>query len=204
MVSQRTRDVIQIGLFAALTAVAAFVRVPLEPVPFTLQPLVVLLAGAVLRPRLALGSQLTYLAVGLVGLPVFTQGGGPAYVLQPTFGFLVGFAVAAWVVAVVVHWGPGGVWVRTGYGLILGVGVMYLCGVAGLYLNLAVVQGKAQVFRAVVWSLIPYLGLDLLKAGVAAALAVPLRQALAGRVVGPDLPRGERLEGVGPVPPADR
>lgn len=188
MVDQRTRNMIQVGLFAALTAVAAFVRVPLEPVPFTLQPLVVLLAGAVLRPRLALGSQLTYLAVGLVGLPVFTQGGGPAYVLQPTFGFLIGFAAAAWVIAVVVAWGPGGVWVRTGLGLLVGVGVMYLCGVAGLYVNLAVVQGKAQVFRAVVWSLLPYLGLDVLKAGVAAALALPLRQALAGHAVGADRP----------------
>ncbi|MDF1552202.1 MAG: biotin transporter BioY [Deferrisomatales bacterium] len=184
MASPRTRDLVIIGLFAALTAVGAFLRVPLEPVPFTLQPLVVFLAGAVLRPRLALGSQLTYLAIGLVGLPVFANGGGPAYVLHPTFGFLVGFSAAAWVIAAVVRWAPGGVWGRTLVGLLLGLGVVYLCGIAGLYLNLALFQGKIEVFRTVVWSLGGYLGFDLVKVGLALVLAAPLRQALA------DLPAG--------------
>jgi biotin transport system substrate-specific component len=184
MASPRTRDLVIVGLFAALTAVGAFLRVPLEPVPFTLQPLVVFLAGAVLRPRLALGSQLTYLAVGLVGLPVFAHGGGPAYVMQPTFGFLVGFAAAAWVIAAVVRWGPGGLWGRTLAGLLLGFGVVYLCGIGGLYLNLALFQDKAEVFRKVVWSLGGFAGFDLVKVGLAAALAVPLRQALADHPAG--------------------
>jgi biotin transport system substrate-specific component len=179
MASPRTRDLVIVGLFAALTAVGAFLRVPLEPVPFTLQPLVVFLAGAVLRPRLALGSQLTYLAVGLVGVPVFAHGGGPAYVLQPTFGFLLGFAAAAWVVAAVVRWGPGGDRARTLVGLLLGFAVLYLCGIAGLYLNLALFQGKAAVFQNVVWSLGGFAGFDLVKVGLAAALAGPLRRALA-------------------------
>lgn len=184
MASSRTRDLVLTGLFAALTAVGAFVRLPLEPVPFTLQPLVVFLAGAVLSPRVALGSQLTYLAVGLVGLPVFAHGGGPAYVLQPTFGFLVGFAAAAWCTAVVVRSGPGRLWGRTVVGLLLGLGVVYACGIGGLYLNLALFQGKAEVFRKVVWSLGAYLGFDVVKVGIAVTLAVPLRQALAEHPAG--------------------
>lgn len=172
-----SRDLALAGLFAALTAVGAFLRVPLEPVPFTLQPLVVLLAGAVLPPALALGSQLAYLAMGLLGLPVFAQGGGPAYVLHPTFGFLVGFAAAAWATASVCR-GGGGLG-RTLLGLALGLAVLYACGVAGLYLNLAVFQGKAQAFAKVAWGLGGFLAFDVVKVGLAAALARPLRRALA-------------------------
>ncbi|GAB4261052.1 MAG: biotin transporter BioY [Deferrisomatales bacterium] len=180
MKSLSARELVLAGLFAALTAVGAFLKVPLEPVPFTLQPLVVFLAGVVLRPRAALFSQVVYILVGLAGLPVFARGGGPAYVLQPTFGFLVGFAVGAWAISAVCHAGrsPGGA-ARTVAGLLVGLVVVYGCGVAGLYLNLALFQGKAAVFRKVVWGLGAYLGFDLVKVGIAAALARPLRRAVA-------------------------
>lgn len=173
-----TRDLVATGLFAALTGVGAFLRIPLEPVPFTLQPLVVLLAGAVLRPRLALASQGVYLAAGLLGLPVFVHGGGPAYVLQPTFGFLVGFALGAWTISWVIHTGPGRGLLKTVTALIAGVAVIYACGVAGLFLNLALFQGKPEVFGTVAWGLLAYLGLDLVKAAIAAATAGPVRRAL--------------------------
>lgn len=174
---KRPRELVLTGLFAALTAAGAFLKIPLEPVPFTLQPLVVFLAGAVLRPRLAFLSQLVYLAVGLLGLPVFARGGGPAYVIQPTFGFLVGFAVAAWVIALATRGGEGRG--RLVAGLALGLAVMYACGVAGLYLNLVVFQGKGQVFGTVVWGLGVYLAMDAIKVVMAAVLAQPLRRALA-------------------------
>ncbi len=172
------RDLALAGLFAALTAAGAHLRIPLEPVPFTLQPLVVLLAGVVLRPRLALMSQVAYLVVGLLGLPVFARGGGPAYVLQPTFGFLVGFALGAWVISVLVHAGPGRGAAKTVGALLAGLAVVYGAGVAGLYLNLAVFQGKAAVFSKVVWGLGAYLVLDLFKVAVVAALAAPIRRAV--------------------------
>lgn len=178
MARTSTRDLALAGLFAALTAAGAFLRVPLEPVPFTLQPLVVFLAGAVLRPSLALGSQAAYLAVGLLGLPVFAQGGGPAYVLQPTFGFLVGFAAGAWATALVCQ--GRAAFARTAAGLALGLAVVYACGVLGLYLNLAVFQGKAQAFSKIVWGLGGFLAFDAVKVAVAAVLAPPLRRALAG------------------------
>ena len=73
----RTRKAVLVALFAVLTAVGAFVRVPLPGVPFTLQVPAVLLAGVALGPWLGAASQLAYLAVGLLGLPVFASGGGP-------------------------------------------------------------------------------------------------------------------------------
>lgn len=91
------------GLFAALIAAGAFVKVtlPTEPFPmhFTLQWFFVLLAGLLLNRRLAFVSVGVYLLVGLSGVPVFASGGGLAYLVRPTFGYLLGFAVSAYVMA---------------------------------------------------------------------------------------------------------
>lgn len=95
---QSTLSLVMIALFAALTAIGAFIKVPLPVVPFTLQIVFVFLAGCLLGSRNGFQSQLVYIGVGLVGLPVFTQGGGITYVLQPTFGYLIGFALAALVI----------------------------------------------------------------------------------------------------------
>lgn len=176
-----TRDLALTGLFAALTAVGAKLMIPLGPVPFTLQPLVVYLCGVVLRPRLALMAQLVYLGVGLLGLPVFAYGGGPGYILNPTFGFLVGFALGAWAISLVTHGGKEVGWGRLLAGLTLGMAVVYACGVAGLYLNLAVFQGKAQAFRTVVLGFGWFVIFDLVKVVLAALLARPLRAAVGGR-----------------------
>ncbi len=91
------------GLFAALIAVGAFIKVtlPTEPIPmhFTLQWFFVLLAGLMLNKRLAGVSVGVYLLIGLAGVPVFASGGGPSYLLRPGFGYLLGFAAAAYVMA---------------------------------------------------------------------------------------------------------
>lgn len=91
------------GLFAALIAAGAFIKItiPVEPVPmhFTLQWFFVLLAGLMLNKRLAGASVGVYLLIGLLGVPVFASGGGPSYLLRPTFGYLLGFAAAAYIMA---------------------------------------------------------------------------------------------------------
>ena len=86
---------------SALVAVAATlsVRLPFTPVPWTLQPFAVLLVGALLGSRRGAAALIAYLAEGLSGLPVFAGGSfGPAPLLGPTGGYLVGFVAAAWVV----------------------------------------------------------------------------------------------------------
>lgn len=91
------------GLFAALIAAGAFMKItlPTEPMPmhFTLQWFFVLLAGLLLNKRLAGVSVGVYLLIGLVGVPVFASGGGLSYLLRPTFGYLLGFAAAAYMMA---------------------------------------------------------------------------------------------------------
>jgi hypothetical protein len=88
-------------LITALTAAAAQVSIPLPftPVPFTLQPMVVLLGGAALGARLGMSAQVIYLLAGIAGLPVFAASAvlpqGPLRLLGPTGGFLWSYPVAA-------------------------------------------------------------------------------------------------------------
>lgn len=87
-----------VSLFVMLTALGAFVRVPLPftPVPLTLQTFFVLLSGAFLGAGLGAAAQAGYLMLGICGLPIFTgAGSGPLYFYGPTGGYLIGFILAA-------------------------------------------------------------------------------------------------------------
>ncbi|MFF2594491.1 biotin transporter BioY [Priestia megaterium] len=84
-----------VSLFAALTAIGAFIKIPIPYIPFTLQIVPVYLAGALLGPRLGLYSQLCYIGIGLIGVPVFAEGGGLGYIFKPTFGYLIGYAAGS-------------------------------------------------------------------------------------------------------------
>ena len=86
---RRARQVALIALFVAVTVVCGFIKIPMQPVAMTLLTLATALAGCFLTPGAAALSQVIYVAMGLIGIPVFTTGGGPGYVLQPSFGFLL-------------------------------------------------------------------------------------------------------------------
>lgn len=100
MKKSRAIDLTLCGFFAALIAVGAFIRIeiPVEPyaMHFTMQWFFVLMAGLLLGKKRAAMSVVVYLIIGLAGVPVFASGGGPAYLLRPSFGFLLGFALAAY------------------------------------------------------------------------------------------------------------
>ena len=93
-----TRKLVYTALLAALTAAGAFMRIPMGYSSVTLQYLFTAMAGLLLGRKWGALSQLIYVCLGLVGLPIFTMGGGFGYVFQPTFGFLLGLIPAAWVV----------------------------------------------------------------------------------------------------------
>lgn len=88
------------SLFTALIAIGAFLKItiPINPIDmhFTLQWLFVLLSGFLLGKKLGTMSVGLYLFIGLIGIPIFASGGGPAYLMRPTFGFLLGFLFAAY------------------------------------------------------------------------------------------------------------
>ncbi|WP_174520449.1 biotin transporter BioY [Desulfolucanica intricata] len=132
--SLSVKDMTLVSMFAALTAVGAYLKIPVPYVPFTLQWLMIILAGILLGSRLALWSQVTYLAVGLAGIPVFTNGGGPGYVLQPTFGYLIGFAVAAYLIGKIVEKTGVESTIKLLLANLAGLGVVYAAGATYLYL----------------------------------------------------------------------
>lgn len=89
------RDIALILSFAFLTGISAKLKVEIGIVPITMQTFAVLLSGALLGSKRGFLSQLAYLSMGLAGLPLFARGGGISYLLSPTFGYIIGFILAA-------------------------------------------------------------------------------------------------------------
>lgn len=166
------RDMILISLFAALTAIGAFIRVP-TPIPFTLQFLFCSYAGLLLGARNGFYSQALYICIGLIGIPVFTNGGGPAYVLQPTFGYLIGFAVCAYIIGRFVDradqirfWPMFAV-------ILTGLMVVYVFGVAHLYLIVNLYMHKEMTaLAALAAGFLPYVAFDVAQGAAIALSAV--------------------------------
>ena len=95
---EKLRWMVLASVMAALTAVGAYIHVPIGPVPIVLTTLFALLAGLLLGSRWGLASMGLYILVGAMGMPIFAGGkGGFAHLLGPTGGYLLGFALAAWV-----------------------------------------------------------------------------------------------------------
>lgn len=181
----QTVELLLAGLFAALTAAGALIRIPMGQVPFTLQLFFVLLAGNVLSPRYAFLSQAAYLVIGLAGLPIFSHGGGPGYVLQPSFGYILAFPFAALLISrlsnpIFDHEDHKVSLWKTILKLVsinlLGIMIILMLGVVYLYYNLNFVMGTPISFaHAITIGLVVFLPLDLLKAILAAFIAVKIR-----------------------------
>jgi len=90
------RDVALVLGFAILTGICAKFKIEIGPIPITMQTFAVLVSGVLLGSKRGATSQITYLLGGLMGLPWFSRGGGLAYILSPTFGYILGFVFAAY------------------------------------------------------------------------------------------------------------
>ena len=158
----KIRTMTRVALFAALTAVGAFIRIPLGYSSITLQTFFTAMAGCVLGPCYGALSQLVYVALGLVGLQIFTQGGGIGYLMQPTCGFLIGLIPAAWVIGRIAGRKPEPKQIVPA--CLLGYGVLYAIGVPYMALILNTFLGKGMGFSAIMWAgMIPFLPGDMIK-----------------------------------------
>lgn len=97
-----TKGMVICAVFSALIAAGAFIKIPIPIVPNTLQFLFTNLAGLILGRRLGSISVGVYIALGLIGLPIFANGGGIGYIFQPTFGYIIGFCLGAWTAGFIV------------------------------------------------------------------------------------------------------
>ena len=171
------RELSLVALFAAFTGIGGFIRVPIPFVPLTLQTLMVMFSGVVLGGRLAALSQLVYIMVGLMGIPIFAHGGGPGYILQPTFGYLLGFVCGAYVIGRLTEKRSPLTRSFLCMALVFGTIAIYIPGVSVLYLNLHFIQQQAvSLGTAVKIGCLVVLPGDLIKIGVVLYFGPLLRQ----------------------------
>ena len=100
-VKRAAQDIAECAIFVAIMVASAFVSIPFPLVPLTFQTVVSVLAGLLLGWKKGAASMAVYCVAGLIGIPVFTQGGGIFYVLKPSFGFIIGFIFSAAVAGLV-------------------------------------------------------------------------------------------------------
>jgi len=175
---EKLRRVVLCSLMAALTAVGAYVHVPIGPVPIVLSTLFVLLSGLLLGGRWGLASMALYLFVGAIGMPVFSGGrGGFAHFFGPTGGYLFGYLLASWLTGVISERSHGNlIWEIIA--VIVGSLAIYSLGVPWLKTVTQISWPKAFIV-----GMVPFLIGDAVKASVAILLARAVRPILERQMV---------------------
>jgi len=126
------KDLTLVFGFAILTGLSAQIKVEIGPVPLTMQTLVVLLSGILLGSKKGAVSQITYLFMGLFGFPWFARGGGLGYLFSPTFGYILGFVFASYLVGFFFERGWDKNIKKAIFALLIGEAAIYLFGVSWL------------------------------------------------------------------------
>ncbi|MDD2402846.1 MAG: biotin transporter BioY [Clostridia bacterium] len=170
------QEMTRVALFSALIAISSLIlKFGGELlVPFSILPLVVMLAGAILGARLGAFSVTVYVLIGLMGAPVFSKPpfGGVTYIFQPTFGFILGFIGAAYVTGWIVEKIPSKHIIKYMGAMTVGILVMYMMGVPYLYGIMNFYLGKSfSMWKVIEIGVLPFIGLDLIKAVIAGAVA---------------------------------
>lgn len=151
------KSLILCSLFSALIAIGAFIKIPIPMVPFTLQVLFITLAGLLLGPKLGVISVGIYIILGLVGLPIFTNGGGPGYILKPTFGYLIGFLISVYIIGHITKKYKNPSLKRliiaslSGLTIVYIIGMIYYYFISNFYLNIPITVTKVLIYCCLVF-----------------------------------------------------
>jgi biotin transport system substrate-specific component len=172
----------------ALTAAAAQISLPLPftAVPFTFQPVIVLLGGLALGSRLGVTSQVLYLAAGIAGLPVFAASAtlppGALRLIGPTGGYLMAYPLAAFVAGYLAERGFDRRYLTTVLAMLVGLAVVYAGGVMwlGLFARTAAGDAATGLRIAFTTGVVPFVLADVTKLLIAAAI-VPGLWRIVGR-----------------------
>lgn len=173
MTVEKLRRAVLASLMAALTAVGAYIHVPIGPVPIVLSTLFVILSGLLLGGQWGLASIGLYLLVGSIGLPVFAGGkGGFAHFLGPTGGYLFGYLLASWLTGIISERSKGSL-ILDVFAVIMGSLAIYTIGVP--WLKMVTQMSWTKTF---IVGVVPFLIGDAIKAVVAIVLARSVRPIL--------------------------
>jgi len=173
----RTIIMVRIALFVALITAGAFVRIPL---PFgdyvTLQIFFVIFSGLMLGPIYGSLAVVFYIALGLFGLPIFAGGGGLDYIIRPTFGYLIGFIISAFVVGIIAF-KKEKLW-KYFVACFVGIIITYIIGLTYKYFALNYwFGGESVALWAMIVSCVPvYLPCDIVLSIIAAILGFKLKK----------------------------
>jgi biotin transport system substrate-specific component len=170
--------VASVVLMAGLTAAAAQISVPLPftQVPFTFQPMVVLLGGLALGSRLGASAQVLYLMAGIAGLPVFAASAtlppGVFRLMGPTGGYLLSYPIAAFLVGRLAERGLDRKYLTSVAAMLAGLLVIYAAGasILAIVMRPASASAGAALQYAVLTGVVPFIAADLVKLLLAAAI----------------------------------
>ncbi|HAH17683.1 MAG TPA: biotin transporter BioY [Eubacterium sp.] len=126
------KDMTLVSMFSALIMVGAFIKIPIPLCPFTLQFLFTTLAGTLLGKNRGAMAVIIYILLGLMGIPVFSNGGGISYIFQPTFGYLIGFIFGTYITGLIIHNGKFNN-INILIGCFAGLIIVYFCGMIYCY-----------------------------------------------------------------------
>ena len=183
------RKITYTSIFTALTAVGAFIKIPFPYVPFTLQTFFVLLAGNLLGARFGALSQIIYISLGLIGLPIFSFGGGFGYVFQPTFGYLIAYPIGAFISGKLIQllfkhknfdlYIKEKLFFKVFWVNFLSVLIIFVIGVSYLYLNIKYILGKEIGFtKAFLTGFVIFLPGDILKVILVSLVTIKIKKYL--------------------------
>lgn len=175
MKTNKTRDMVYIGIFAALIAICSWIAIP-SAVPFTLQTLGVFTAVGLLGGKRGTLAVLVYILLGAVGVPVFAGfTGGISVILGTTGGYIVGFLASA-----LLMWGMEKLWGSSKWvlagSMIAGLVVCYAVGTLWFMAVYAKNSGAVGVGTVLSWCVVPFVIPDLVKIGIALLLTHRLRR----------------------------
>ena len=166
------------SLFGAATAAGAYVIIPIPPVPITLQTLFLMLAGALLGAKTAALSQIVYILIGIIGLPVFAGGkAGLGVLFGPTGGYLTGFIAGAWIIGRLLEKAQNPGTARIALSMIAGTLAVYTLGIAQLCL-----VAKLSIPKAAAVGALPFMPGDALKIAAACFIIRKVRGSTGVRI----------------------
>lgn len=170
------KNMILAALFAALTAIGALISIPIGPAPITMQLLFTVMSGIFLGANLGALSQILYISMGLIGLPVFAGGiGGFSIIFSPTFGYLIGFIIAAYVIGKILEKKENPSFLKILITSLAGVLLIYAVGYPYLYFILTYVNGvKVTMSGLLKPAVLVFLPGDFIKSLIASFLGIKL------------------------------
>lgn len=168
----------------------AFIKIPFLYVPFTLQTFFVILSGNFLGARFGALSQLIYISLGFIGLPIFAFGGGLGYIFQPTFGYLLAYPFGAFIAGLLIKLIfknkrfnfklsniRNNLFLKVCLANFLSVMIIFIIGVSYLYLNINYIIGKEIGLRYACWTgFIIFLPGDTLKVIIASLITIRIKK----------------------------